>query len=94
MDAVAATSHAPIWYGANVLVVDNEPVMRSLVRRRLEAEDFHVEEAKDGESALADSEPVLNRLRNLGIGYAQGHALALPEPLANSEGELTLVSSN
>jgi DNA-binding response OmpR family regulator len=45
--------HGPIWHGATVLVVDNEPVMRSLVRRTLEAEHFHVEEAGDGESALA-----------------------------------------
>jgi diguanylate cyclase (GGDEF)-like protein/PAS domain S-box-containing protein len=37
-----------------------------------------------------DSEPVLNRLRNLGIGYAQGHALAVPQPLADSEGEVAL----
>jgi diguanylate cyclase (GGDEF)-like protein/PAS domain S-box-containing protein len=37
-----------------------------------------------------DSEPVLNRLRALGIGYAQGHALAVPEPLADSEGEVAL----
>jgi DNA-binding response OmpR family regulator len=36
-----------------VLVVDNEPVMRRFVRRTLEAKDFQVEEAKDGESALA-----------------------------------------
>jgi len=35
-----------------------------------------------------DSEPVLNRLRNLGIGYAQGRAVAAPEPLADSEGEM------
>lgn len=46
-------SHGPIWQGATVLVVDNETVMRSLVRRTLEAEDFEVEEAKDGEDALA-----------------------------------------
>ena len=52
MDAVTDT-HGPIWRGATVLVVDNESVMRSLVRRTLEAEDFQVEEAKDGESALA-----------------------------------------
>ena len=52
MDAVT-DSHGPIWQGATVLVVDNETVMRSLVRRALEAEDFQVEEAKDGESALA-----------------------------------------
>jgi EAL domain-containing protein (putative c-di-GMP-specific phosphodiesterase class I) len=35
-----------------------------------------------------DSEPVLDRLRNLGIGYAQGPAVAAPEPLADSEGEV------
>ncbi len=37
-----------------------------------------------------DSEPVLNQLRNLGIGYAQGHAIAVPEPFADAEGEVTL----
>jgi len=37
-----------------------------------------------------DSEPVLNRLRNLGIGYAQGHAVAVAEPPADSEGEVAL----
>jgi diguanylate cyclase (GGDEF)-like protein/PAS domain S-box-containing protein len=37
-----------------------------------------------------DSEPVLDRLRNLGIGYAQGHALAMPGPLADTEGEVAL----
>jgi two-component system cell cycle response regulator CpdR len=52
MDGDAA-SHGPIWYGASVLVVDNEPAMRSIVRRMLEAEQFHVEEAEDGGSALA-----------------------------------------
>ncbi len=52
MDDVA-TPHGPIWHGATVLVVDNEPVTRKLVRRTLEAEGFHVEEANDGESALA-----------------------------------------
>jgi DNA-binding response OmpR family regulator len=34
-------------------VVDNESVMRRFVRRSLEAKHFHVEEARDGESALA-----------------------------------------
>jgi two-component system response regulator ResD len=34
------------------LVVDDEPSMRRILRRTLEAENFHVEEAKDGESAL------------------------------------------
>ena len=35
-----------------MLVVDDEPTMRRIVRRALEAEDFQVEEAPDGESAL------------------------------------------
>jgi DNA-binding NtrC family response regulator len=52
MDAVT-DSRGPTWQGATVLVVDNETVMRALLRRTLEAEDFEVEEAKDGESALA-----------------------------------------
>jgi DNA-binding response OmpR family regulator len=45
--------HGPIWHGAAVLVVDNEASLRQLVRRRLEAEGFHVEVAPDGEAALA-----------------------------------------
>jgi DNA-binding response OmpR family regulator len=48
-----AASHSPIGQSAVVLVVDNEAVMRRFVRRTLEAKDFQVEEAKDGESALA-----------------------------------------
>jgi DNA-binding response OmpR family regulator len=44
--------HGPIWYGATVLVVDNEPATRTLIRRRLESEGFHVEMAEDGEAAL------------------------------------------
>jgi two-component system response regulator ResD len=35
-----------------VLVVDDEPPIRQMLRRMLEAENFHVEEAQDGESAL------------------------------------------
>src|SRR3982751_4951575 len=45
--------HGPIWQGATVLVVENEPAQRELVRRRLEAEGFHVELAPNGEAALA-----------------------------------------
>jgi DNA-binding response OmpR family regulator len=44
--------HGPIWHGATVLVVDNEPAQLDLVRRRLEAEGFHVELAPSGEAAL------------------------------------------
>jgi two-component system response regulator ResD len=35
-----------------VLVVDDQADIREVVRRTLEAEGFHVEEAQDGESAL------------------------------------------
>jgi DNA-binding response OmpR family regulator len=35
-----------------VLVVDDEPPLRRIIRRRLEAEHFQVEEAGDGECAL------------------------------------------
>ena len=52
MDATPADSHGPIWHGATVLVVDDERPLRELVRRTLEDEGFHVEEAQDGESAL------------------------------------------
>jgi DNA-binding response OmpR family regulator len=45
--------HGPTQHESTVLVVDNEPVMRRFVRRSLEAKHFHVEEARDGESALA-----------------------------------------
>jgi DNA-binding response OmpR family regulator len=48
-----ARPKGPTWHGATVLVVDNEPIMRGLVRRTLEAEDFHVEEVSSGEAALA-----------------------------------------
>jgi len=44
--------HGPTWHGASVLVVDDEASMRRILRRTLEAEKFHVEEAPDGESAL------------------------------------------
>lgn len=52
MDEVSAP-HGPIWHGATVLVIDDEPTLRVAIRRMLEAENFQVEEAEDGESALA-----------------------------------------
>jgi len=55
MHATPTTPHGPIWRGASVLVVDDEPAMRRILRRALEAEEFHVEEAPDGESALTRS---------------------------------------
>jgi len=47
-----SSRHGPIWREARVLVVDDEPPLRRIIRRRLEAEHFQVEEAGDGESAL------------------------------------------
>ena len=52
MDAALNAPHGPIWRGATVLVVDDEPSIRQLLRRTLEAEGFLVEEAQDGPSAL------------------------------------------
>jgi DNA-binding response OmpR family regulator len=52
MDAAITGPHGPIWRGATVLVVDDEASIRQLLRRTLEAEGFHVDEAPDGESAL------------------------------------------
>jgi DNA-binding response OmpR family regulator len=52
MDAALTPAHGPIWYGASVLLVDDEPTVRQIIRRTLEDENFHVEEAPDGESAL------------------------------------------
>jgi len=52
MDEGLNAPHGPIWRGATVLVVDDQAPMRQLLRRTLEAEGFHVEEALDGESAL------------------------------------------
>jgi two-component system response regulator MprA len=52
MDAALTAAHGPIWYGASVLLVDDEPTVRQIIRRTLEDENFHVEEAPDGASAL------------------------------------------
>jgi EAL domain-containing protein (putative c-di-GMP-specific phosphodiesterase class I) len=37
-----------------------------------------------------ESETVLQKLRVLGVGYAQGHAIAPPAPLADAEGDVVL----
>lgn len=52
MDVALTLPRGPIWHGATVLVVDDEPSLRQVIRRTLETEGFHVEEASDGESAL------------------------------------------
>jgi len=46
-----------------------------------------------GIATIADeveNETILERLRVLGVGYAQGHAVAPPAPLADQEGEVIL----
>ena len=37
-----------------------------------------------------ESETILHRLRGLGVGYAQGHAVAAPAPLVDANGEVAL----
>jgi len=37
-----------------------------------------------------ESETVLQKLRGLGVGYAQGHAVAAPAPLVDANGEVVL----
>jgi len=80
MDAALATPHGPIWHGATVLVVDDEPSIRQVVRRTLEAEGFQVEEAPDGASALrlvqARAEPFDLVLTNLSMPHIDGRQLS------------------
>jgi two-component system, cell cycle response regulator CpdR len=52
MAAAPTAPYGPIWYGASVLVVEDDQSLRDVLRRMLEAEDFHVEEAPDGGAAL------------------------------------------
>jgi DNA-binding response OmpR family regulator len=79
MDGVTAP-HGPIWHGATVLVVDDEPMSRALIRRMLKAENFHVEEAEGGESALAlvqaRSEPFDLVLTDLSMPGIDGRQLS------------------
>jgi DNA-binding response OmpR family regulator len=80
MDAGPTAPYGPIWYGATVLVVDDEPSIRQVVRRILEAEGFHVEEAPDGESALrliqARAEPFDLVLTDLAMPLIDGRQVS------------------
>jgi DNA-binding response OmpR family regulator len=80
MDPDLTALHGPIWRGAAVLVVDDELSLRQLLRRTLEAEGFHVEEAPDGESALrliqARAEPFDLVLTDLSMPYIDGRQLS------------------
>jgi DNA-binding response OmpR family regulator len=80
MDAAPTAPHGPIWHGATVLVVDDEPPVRQFLRRTLEGEGFHVEEAHDGESALkliqARTEPFDLVLTDLSMPQIDGRQLS------------------
>lgn len=80
MDAVADTPHGPIWHGASVLLVDDEASLRGVLRRMLEAEQFHVEEATDGEAALrliqARTEPFDLVLTDLSMPLIDGRQVS------------------
>jgi two-component system response regulator MprA len=80
MDVAPTHSHGPIWYGATVLLVDDEPSVRQVVRRTLEEEGFHVEEAPDGASALklvqARAEPFDLVLTDLSMPHIDGRQVA------------------
>lgn len=80
MDAALTAPHGPIWHGATVLVVDDEPVMRQFLRGTLEAEGFQVEEAHDGGSALgliqARTEPFDLVLTDLSMSEIDGRQLS------------------
>lgn len=80
MDAAPSAPYGPIWRGATVLVVDDEPVVRQFLRRTLEGEGFHVEEAHDGGSALrlvqARTEPFDLVLTDLSMPEIDGRQLS------------------
>jgi DNA-binding response OmpR family regulator len=80
MDAAPTAPQGPIWHGASVLVVDDEPPLRQLLRRMLEAEGFHVEEAPDGGSALrlvqARAEPFDLVLTDLSMPQIDGRQVS------------------
>ena len=63
-----------------MLVVDDEPSMRRILRRTLEAEGFHVEEAADGEAALklvqARTEPFDLVLTDLSMPLIDGRQVS------------------
>jgi DNA-binding response OmpR family regulator len=80
MDASHSPPHGPVWQGATVLVVDDELPIRRMLRRTLEAENFHVEEAQDGESALrliqARTEPFDLVLTDLSMPEIDGRQIS------------------
>jgi CheY-like chemotaxis protein len=80
MAAAPTAPHGPIWQGATVLVVDDDLAFRGILRRMLEAEGFHVEEAPEGESALrliqARTEPFDLVLTDLSMPHIDGRQVS------------------
>ena len=80
MDAALDAPHGPIWQGASVLMVDDDSDLRGILRRMLEAEGFHVEEASDGESALrliqAHAEPFDLVVTDLAMPHIDGRQVS------------------
>jgi DNA-binding response OmpR family regulator len=80
LDTATTGPHGPIWQGASVLVVEDEASMRRILRRTLEAERFHVEEAPDGETALklvqARAEPFDLVLTDLAMPHIDGRQVS------------------
>ncbi len=80
MAAPLTDTHGPIWHGATVLVVDDDLPLRGILRRTLETEGFHVEEAPDGESALrliqARTEPFDLVLTDLSMPRIDGRQIS------------------
>ncbi|HEY9507773.1 MAG TPA: response regulator [Gemmatimonadales bacterium] len=63
-----------------MLAIDDDPSLRGIVRRMLEAEGFHIEEASDGESALrliqARAEPFDLVLTDLSMPHVDGRQVS------------------
>ena len=80
MPTASAAPHGPAWEGASVLIVDDEPGIRRILRRTLESERFQVEEASDGESALrliqTRSEPFDLVLTDLSMPLIDGRRMS------------------
>lgn len=66
--------------GTTILVVDDEPTLRRVVRRVLEGEGFVIEEAEDGETALAlvqsRPQPYALVLTDIQMPRINGHRVA------------------
>ncbi|HEX5575804.1 MAG TPA: response regulator [Gemmatimonadales bacterium] len=81
MEFDSTPPHGPDWRGASVLIVDDESPIRKMLRRKLEAQAFQVEEADNGEAALrliqSRSEPFHLVLTDLTLPEIDGWQVAV-----------------